>query len=117
MKDTLINPSHTCVEWRIHVNNVGQIGKSNAKGKGALKPPTPMHVCCVGHNSACHQQQTQKQERTDGAATQRDLLGLGDGRHLPLGPLVDALVDGVDESQEGALLLELVLTLAVMGRQ
>lgn len=60
----------------------------------------------------------QKQERTDGAATQRDLLGLGDGRHLPLGPLVDALVDGVDESQEGALLLELVLALAVrLGRR
>ena len=92
------------------------IGNQNAKCPEPLKRPTPMHVCCyVGHNSACLQQQTQKQERTDGAATQSDLLGLGDGRHLPLGPLVDALVDGVDESQEGALLLELVAL--VMGRK
>ena len=74
------------------------------------------------HNSACHQaskdireteQNENKQQRTDCAATQSNLLGLGDGRHLSLGPLVDSLVDGVDESQEGALLLKLVLTLVV----
>lgn len=67
--------------------------------------------------STTTKQNKNKNERTDGAATQRDLLGLGDGRHLPLGPLVDALVDGVDESQEGALLLEPVLALALMGRR
>lgn len=72
------------------------------------------------HDSACHRKtcrrnrtKREQAERTDCAATQSDLLGLGDGRHLSLGPLVDALVDGVDESQEGALLLMLMLTLVV----
>lgn len=75
------------------------------------------------HNSACHpyqktftkQNDENKSERTDCAAPQSNLLGLGDGGHLPLGPLIDPLVDGVDESQEGALLLKLVTTLIAEG--
>lgn len=68
---------------------------------------------CVSSKDMDETEREQAAERTDCAATQSNLLGLGDGRHLSLGPLVDSLVDGVDESQEGALLLKVMMTLVV----
>ncbi len=42
---------------------------------------------------------------TDGSTSQRDILRLGNGREDPLRPTIEALVDGVRESDERALLL------------